>query len=238
MKSLKPYESPLYNESPGNLWNIIPISSKYSGKCLELQIGMIYDTNTLTLDSLYFGDSTDFVLNHLSKNQWALTVSLILIIIGIFFMIYDLLPTYGKIKKNHSMFWIGMFSFLVGIWSMLETNLLQFWVDDVRIIQLINNMVTIVLGMPLLFYLNCEYDIFKYRIMRVLTYINVGYIVVCFGLHFSGILSVHHTLNGGHILMILSDVVLFKANLNLFFTINRTFPDVGFWYCRIHHRFS
>ena len=203
------YESPLYNESPGNLWNIIPISSKYSGKCLELQIGMIYDTNTLTLDSLYFGDSTDFVLNHLSKNQWALTVSLILIIIGIFFMIYDLLPTYGKIKKNHSMFWIGMFSFLVGIWSMLETNLLQFWVDDVRIIQLINNMVTIVLGMPLLFYLNCEYDIFKYRIMRVLTYINVGYIVVCFGLHFSGILSVHHTLNGGHILMILSDVVLF-----------------------------
>lgn len=203
------YESPLYNESPGNLWNIIPITPKYSGKCIELQIGMIYDTNTLTLDTLYFGDSTDFVLNHLSKNQWALTVSLIMIIAGAFFMIYDLLPAYGKIKIHHSLFWIGLFSFLVGIWSLMETNLLQFWVDDVRIIQLVNNMVTLVLGMPLLFYLNCEYEIFKYRIMRVLAYINVGYILVCLGLHFSGLLSVHYTLNGGHILMILSDVVLF-----------------------------
>lgn len=203
------YESPLYNESPGNLWNIIPITPKYSGKCIELQIGMIYDTNTLTLDTLYFGDSTDFVLNHLSKNQWALTVSLIMIIAGAFFMIYDLLPAYGKIKIHHSLFWIGLFSFLVGIWSLMETNLLQFWVDDVRIIQLVNNMVTLVLGMPLLFYLNCEYEIFKYRIMRVLAYINVGYILVCLGLYFSGLLSVHYTLNGGHILMILSDVVLF-----------------------------
>ena len=70
-------------------------------------------------------------------------------------------------------------------------------------------MITIVLGMPLLFYLNCEYGIFKYRVMRILAYINVGYILLCFGLHLSNIRSVHYTLNGGHILMILSDVVLF-----------------------------
>lgn len=203
------YESPLYNESPGNLWNIVPITTKYSGKCLELQIGMIYDTNTLTLDTLFFGNPTDFILNFLKNNQWGLLVSLIMIIVGLFFMIYDFLPTYGKIKKHHSLFWIGFFAFLVGIWSLLETNLLQFWFDDVRIIQLINNMITIVLGMPLLFYLNCEYGIFKYRVMRILAYINVGYILLCFGLHLSNIRSVHYTLNGGHILMILSDVVLF-----------------------------
>lgn len=202
------YESPLYNESPGNIWNIVPITHDYSRKQLEIQIGMVYDTNTLTFDTLFFGNSTDFVLDYLKRYQWALAVSLVMMIVGIFFMIYDFLPTHGKIKKNHSILWIGLFAFLVGIWSLLETNLLQFWVHDVRMLQLVNNMTTLTLGMPILLYLNSEYEIFKYRIMRILAYINVGYLLLCFALHYSGILSIHHTLNGGHILMMLSDVVL------------------------------
>ena len=46
------YESGFYNKSPGNLWNVLLVSSKYSGKCLELQITMVYDTNAITVDSL------------------------------------------------------------------------------------------------------------------------------------------------------------------------------------------
>ena len=43
------YESELYNKSPGNLWNVLTINSKYSSKCLELQIFMVYDTNAIIL---------------------------------------------------------------------------------------------------------------------------------------------------------------------------------------------
>lgn len=203
------YESDLYNESPGNIWNLIPVSSKHSQKCLELQVGMVYDTNTLTIDTLLFGNQTDFVLDFFSQNQLGFIISFSMVIAGALLTIFDFLPTYGRIKKHHGLFWIGLFAVLVGIWSIIETNMLQFWVSDVRIIQLINNMITILLGMPLLFYLNCEYGIFKYRIMRCIGYINVGYILLCFGLHFSGLLSFHYTINGGHILMILADVVLF-----------------------------
>lgn len=42
------YESPLYNKSPGNLWNMLNVSTAYSGKHLEIQIKMVYlDVNDL-----------------------------------------------------------------------------------------------------------------------------------------------------------------------------------------------
>ena len=30
------YESGFYNKSPGNLWNVLTVNSKYSGKCMEI----------------------------------------------------------------------------------------------------------------------------------------------------------------------------------------------------------
>ena len=42
------YDSKYYNKSPGNLWNVMTINSKYSNQYLELQIIMVYDTNAIT----------------------------------------------------------------------------------------------------------------------------------------------------------------------------------------------
>ena len=162
------YESELYNKSPGNLWNELIINSKYSSKCLELQIFMVYDTSAITVDSLLFGDKAEIILGLFADNMFGIVVSLLLILTGIVLIVVDFLPTYGRAKRNHSLFWVGMFALLTGIWSLIETNVLQFCFDDMRIIQLMDNMLMVVDSMPLLMYLNSEYQIFKYKKMRIL----------------------------------------------------------------------
>ena len=162
------YESDLYNRSPGNLWNILTVNSKYSSKCLEMQIIMVYDTNAITVDALLFGDKADIIIGLFEDNMFGIVVSLLLVLTGVVLVVVGFLPSYGRAKKNHSILWVGVFAFLTGIWSLLETNVLQFCFKDMRILQVISNMIMIVDCMPLLMYTNSEYNTFKYRGMRIL----------------------------------------------------------------------
>ena len=202
-------ESALYNRSPGNLWNMLTIHPEDSAKCLELQIYMVYDTNAITVDSLLLGDKAEIILGLFKDNMSGIIVSALLILIGIVLVVIDLFPYYGRAKKNHSLFWVGVFAFLTGVWSLIETNVLQFCVSDMRILQLIDNMLMVVDSMPLLMYLDCEYQIFKYKGMRILGYINVGYILLCVAVQYSNTGDLHHMLNGAVLLMMTTDFVLF-----------------------------
>ena len=202
------YESRYYNKSPGNLWNVMTVNSKYSGECLELQIIMVYDTDALTLDSILLGDKADIILGLFAKNISGIVISLLMMLLGIVLFVVDFLPSYGKAKKNHSLVWIGFFSMTTGSWCLLETNVIQFCVKDMRILQLVNNMLMLFDSMPLLLYLNSEYKIFKNRILRILAYINVCYLFLCVIVQLEGTWDLHHMLLGGILLMVTIDILL------------------------------
>lgn len=204
------YDSKYYNKSPGNLWNVLTINSKYSGKCIEIEISMVYDTNALTVDSILLGDKAEIILGLFADNIWGIVISLLMILLGFGLIVMDCLPSYEAAKKNHALFWIGIFSLFTGIWSLLETNVIQFCVNDMRILQLVNNMLMIIDSIPLLLYLNNEYNIFKYRIMRIIGYISTGYILIAIFIQlFATHIDFHHMLTGSILLMIVTDVILF-----------------------------
>lgn len=203
------YDSKYYNKSPGNLWNVLTVNSKYSGACLELQIIMVYDTDALTVDSMLLGDKADIILGLFADNMYGIVVSLLMILLGVGLIVVDLLPSYGRAKKNHGMLWIGLFALITGGWSLLETNVIQFCVKDMRILQLINNMFMVVDSMPLLLYLNSEYKVFQNRILRILAYINTGYILLCVFVQLEGTWDLHHMLLGGILIMVAIDIVTY-----------------------------
>ena len=202
------FESRFYNRSPGNLWNVVPISDKYSSKLVEIQIFMVYDVSAITVDSLYFGDKADIIFSLMDENIFGIIISIVLILFGFIMVVFDLMPTYIHTKKHHGLFWIGAFALLFGVWSMIETNMLQFALKDMRILQLIDNMIMIVGSMPLWLYIDCEYKIFRHRTMRIMAYIDVTYILICALVQLTGIADLHKMLNGAILLMVAFDVIL------------------------------
>lgn len=205
------YESKFYNRSPGNLRNIVKISSRQSGKVLEIRIFMVYDTNAVTLDSVYLGDKADIIIYIFESQIFEILISLFLVLLGVVLVIIEVLPTYGKTRKNHGFLWIGMFALQTGVWSLLETNILQFVVHDMRILQFISNMLMITDTMPLLLYLNAEYQLFKNKYIRTLGYFATGYIICAVLVQYSGIGDLHKMLNVSIFLMMIEDIVLFIA---------------------------
>lgn len=203
------YESEFYNRSPGNLWNVLNVNSKYSGKCLELQITMVYDTNAITVDSLLFGDKANIILGIFGENMFGIIVSLVMVVLGVVLLVMDWLPSYVHVKKHHGLCWIGIYAFLTGIWSLIETNVVQFCVVDMRILQLIDNMIMMIDTVPLLLYLDKEYQILKNKGMRALGYIGVGYVLICVFVQFMvETMDMHHMLNNGLYIMIITDFAM------------------------------
>ena len=200
------YESRFYNRSPGNLWNVLNIDSEYSEKCVELQIRMVYDTDALTVDGIFLGDKADIIMGIFRDNIFGIVVSLLFFLIGLALIVVDWLPNYISIKRHHGLCWIGLFAFFTGVWGLIETNVVQFCVEDMRILQLISNMLTIVNTMPVLLYLNSTYQILKNRVIRMLGYIEVGYILLCVCVQYSGVKDLHHMLDFGIYWMMLLDL--------------------------------
>ena len=200
------YESRFYNRSPGNLWNVLNINSEYSEKCVELQIRMVYDTDALTVDGIFLGDKADIIMGIFGDNLFGIIVSLLLFLIGLALIVIDWLPTYISVKRHHGLCWIGLFAVITGVWGLIETNVVQFCVKDMRILQLIDNMLTIVNAVPVLLYLNSTYQILKNRVIRMLGYIEVWYILLCVAVQYSGVKDLHHMLDFGIYLMMILDL--------------------------------
>lgn len=202
------YDSRFYNSSPGNLWNVLNISSKYSGKLLEIRINMVYDANAITVDSLLLGDKADIIMDFFADNMFGIIISLLLMLLGVVLLVIDLLPSYGRSKKHHGLFWLAIYAFLTGVWSLIETNAVQFCVDDMRILQLVDNMIMMVDTLPLLLYLDSEYQMLKNKGMRFFAYLGIVYMFLCIGLQYSGKKDFHHMLNNGLYLMLVTDVAM------------------------------
>lgn len=215
------YDSRFYNKSPGNLWNMVNINSKYSGKLLEIEITMVYDTKAITVDSLLIGDKADIVLGLFAENMFGIIISLLLLLLGAVLVVVDFLPSYGRSRKHHGLFWIGIYAFLTGVWSLIETNVVQLCIDDMRILQVTDNMLMMLTIMPLTLYLNTEFNMLKSRIMRLLCYLNMGYTLLCVYVQYEGTKDMHHMLNMSLYIVLVIDIALSIWLLRKFFELRR-----------------
>lgn len=202
------YTSGFYNRSPGNLWNITKFHMQDAGALVEMQVYMVYDTNAVTVDFLLFGDKTSIILTLCREKLFGITVSMLMIIIGLVLIAIDMMPAYRQTRKNHGMIWLGLYSALIGVWSLIETNVMQFFSLDMRILQLIDNMIMILDSLPLLLYLDCEYRIFKNWFMRVFCYADAAYILLAVFLQLTGINDLHGILPGSMLALVVSCVAL------------------------------
>lgn len=205
----KVYESPYYNRSPGNIWNRIDIERSYGGKCLELQVYMVYDTNAITVDYIHLGDEADIIHSIVSDKLMAVFLSILMILIGIVMIFMQMVPVFHRKNRNKGIIYLGLYATLLGGWCLLETNVLQIFMDDVRIVQLLDNMVMIVDNLPLIFYMDYYYNLLKKPLIRIYAYLQVGYILLCVVVQFSGRMDLHHMLKGAWICTFLNVALLF-----------------------------
>ena len=202
------YDSPYYNKSPGNLWNMLLVDSEYSGKIMEMQISMVYDTSAVTVDSLYLGDKTNIILGLCEENSFGIVISIFLILLGLVLLVVDFLPAYGQIKKRHGLWWIAIYAMMNGLWGILETNTMQFFVDDMRQIQVIGNMLVMFNTVPLVMYIHHDLGILNNKLIRVFCWLCALYGVLCVGIQYTPGMDVHSMLAPSSLFSVTTDILM------------------------------
>lgn len=189
-------EAPFYNHSPGTRWNFVTIREGDAGKTVELQVTQAYEDGRAKVDNFYYGDRAAITVHLIDAKLWGCVISLLIFFVALVFLFAWVVLNWHRTPKNHSLLWLALFAMAAACWCLLETNVIQFFVRDLRLIQVMDNMCLVVAALPLFLYANSVYGAFRSRTVRVLCALDMGYILLATLSQLFGLWDFHQTLNG------------------------------------------
>lgn len=208
----EPYheENVVYMKSQGTRWNFIHLYPDDVGKTVEIRFMTVYKNATACIDHVALGLAAGQMLDIVAEKAVAAVTASLIIMMGFILMILDI-PANMQKEKNHELLYLGIFAFVIGAWCFTETNLLQIFFGDSRMIQLLSCGLIQLFTIPMMLYLDASFDQKPEKLTRSLCFLSALQFVVCTALHFLGIADYHETLTLAHIILVLASVTLIYA---------------------------
>lgn len=189
-------DAPFYNHSPGTRWNMVNIGEEHSGQTVVLEIKQAYEDGRAKVDNFYIGDRVAIVLSLISDKMLGIFICILILGVGIMYLLGDFVLNKSRNIVDHSLLYLGTFSTIAGIWCLLETNILQLFSENLRLIQVVDNMMLVIGAVPFYLYLDSVYHIFKNKIMLSICIIDMVYVGAATVSQMCGGPDFHQTLNG------------------------------------------
>lgn len=201
-------ESVLYNQTFGTRWNYIPLTSDDAGKTIEIRITTVYDSSRTGLSYVRLDSPANFILSTIQSKLIAFITCILILFVGIILMIADI-PINMQNKKNHELLFLGLFAISIAIWCLAETNVLQFFIGDSRMLSVLSCCSLMLIPIPMVLYLDSAFGFRKRFIVPVISLLSFTCFSVCTVLHFLKVADFHDTLKITHIVLGVSAALLF-----------------------------
>ena len=218
----EPYvpENRVYTKSPGTRWNYVPISVDDAGKQIEIRISKVYETGSSKIDNLYIGQPARVIMDVIEGKMVAFITCILTMFVGILLMVVDVPINMGS-QKNHELLYLGLFSVSVAMWCLAETHLLQFYLGDSRMMQLVSCCSLMLISIPMTLYIDAAFGFRKRAVVAVMVAFSFLSFVAAMILHFTKVADVHETLHFSHVVLIVSASVLFYAIIRNAFVMGK-----------------
>ena len=200
----------VYMKSQGTRWNFIPLFPDDAEKMVEIRFMIVYENATACIDHVVVGLAAGQLLDIFAEKAVAAVTAGLIMLIGIILMVLDI-PVNMQKEKNHELLYLGTFAVMIGAWCFTETNLLQVFFGDSRMIQLLSCGLIPLFTIPLMLYLDASFEQKSEKMVRSICFLSALQFVLCTVLHFLGIADYHETLVLAHIILIMAAVMLFYA---------------------------
>ncbi|MDE6015912.1 MAG: GGDEF domain-containing protein [Acetatifactor sp.] len=205
-------ESSVYNKSSGTRWNYVPLYLSDAGKVVELRFHTVYASGRACMDNLYLGAAAGEIVSTFTGKAVAFSTCLLMLFAGLLLIVADI-PANLQMHKNHELLYLGLFAISIATWCLVETNLLQFYTDDSRLLQLLSCCSLIMIPIPLVLYLDAAFGFKHKMVVPGICGLSVAEFIICAALHFTGVLDYHETLTFSHIVLVLSTSLLLYSIL-------------------------
>ncbi|MDD6070978.1 MAG: GGDEF domain-containing protein [Clostridiales bacterium] len=201
-------ESVFYTKSFGTRWNCIPLSLEDAGKTLEVRVTTVYDSARAGMDSIYIGSSAGIVLDIMKEKAVSFVTCVLLLFVGFLLIVADIPINIGK-RKNHELLYLGLFAVSISIWCLAETNLLQFFMGNSRLLQVVSCYSLMLIPIPMILYLNAAFGFRNRFVVSVFSTMSFVEFLICMILHMFHLADLRETLRLTHIMLALSAIIMF-----------------------------
>ena len=219
-------DSVFYTDAFGTRWNCIPLLPEDGGKQVEIRITTVYSGSRASIDNICLGDSGGLILGTIGGRLVAFITSILLLFTSLILILADI-PINMLSRKNHELLYLGIFALTIAAWCMAETNLIQLYFDDSRLMQFVSCTSLMLTPVPVMLYLNSAFGFKRKWLTPLVCILSEVQVVVCWALHFMGIADIHDTLTFTHVVLGLAAVIMLSVNIrNTFFTSDKKSPVI------------
>ena len=157
----------------GSFWRSVRIGDNYEGKTLTIAFEPLYALQAVSgyIPDVYCGMQSSFMIKLFQDGFWYLLLAALLMTLGIALVIYGIVLICKR--RAYQIFFLGLFSADMALWMLMETHILEMFIQNIPIIIYLTlstyGMMPVLLVRFLL-----SYDEFKNKI-----YLKVLYLVGC-----------------------------------------------------------
>ena len=198
----------MYTKSAGTRWNYVPIKLEDAGKQIEFRITKVYESGRSSIDNIYLGEPAKAIMDTVGEKLVAFITCILLLFVGLILIIADI-PINMSTRKNHELLYLGLFSMSIATWCLAETHLLQLYLGDSRMMQLVSCCSLMMICIPMILYLEAAFGFRHRNVVTIMVWSSFLEFILCMVLHFTGIADVHETLHFSHVVLAACAIVLF-----------------------------
>lgn len=128
-------ESRFYTDSAGTTWVRIPFKASDRGCALRIDYTLAYDQSNCGIRDAVYCKAEGFILNEIYERLPSLFICMAYVVIGVILITIGIIAS-RFIKNDYSLFWLGALTLSVAMYCFFETQVLQIFVSNTRLIHL------------------------------------------------------------------------------------------------------
>lgn len=200
--SLEPGKANAFGKTPGCEWNEAFFTEEDNGKTVRIAITPIYKTSIESVPVFYFGNRFELISDSIARDVPAAILGILVILAGIVFILFSLVNG-RKTDFGKSLIFLGIFSFLVGLWKLTDLRAAAFFYKQWPALSYLPFLSLLLLGIPFILYIKEFYHSKESIVWYIAVAMNLVQIVVVVLLQLTGIADVRQTLISTHLIMAL-----------------------------------
>lgn len=190
----------IWGRTTGSKFNFIPCPN--GAKELKLVIEAIYPEVREHEFEFFYGDGSIIYEKILKNSVWALLSSVLIIFMGIFLAGYWCIM-HKKALINPGLVYFGIFTTILGLWLMTETDFMTLIAVDRAVQSFIAYVLLMMLMVPFVLYINYFFEIENKKAVHMMCAASILDTIICVILHMTGIREFKQTVFFTHILIVI-----------------------------------
>lgn len=150
------YQGPnIFGTTTGQVWNFVNLRGRYANQPVTIEIRSVYDRQP-EMPTIYIGSKPSLLMMIVKKNIIAYGMCVLAVILGIIMLTYWCYVHHHTYIKP-DMLYLGMFSILLGVWSLNEVPINVLVLQNHIIISYLAYITLMLLPVPFLLFVRSLY---------------------------------------------------------------------------------